>query len=432
VRASTINLEMKIAAAKAIAELAQQPVPDEVYKAYLDRRMVYGPEYIIPVPFDPRLITTIPVAVAQAAINSGVAKITTFDVKKYRAELASRLNPTSTYMNFLFERIQDNPQRIVFAEGEEEEVIKASMMIRDDKYGYPIIVGRLNKIMPILENMGPNHNLDGISVMNAAINPNLEKYIEYLYKRLQRKGYLHRDCARLVKSDRNIFAACMVACNDADAMVTGLTKGYFDNFEDILKVIPTKQNHRLLSYSIMISKDRNVIIADTSISELPDAKDLVEITLQTANLAKNMGYVPRVALLSFSNFGNPIREKASRIREAVQILDNMQLDFEYDGEMSADVALNPSLRKLYPFCRLSGPANILIMPGLHSASISSQLLQELAGGVFIGPILNGFEYPIQIVQMGTSASNILKVAAFAAIEAISGKKADLLQREILA
>lgn len=324
-------------------------------------------------------------------------------------------------MNFVYERIQNSPQRIVLAEGEEEEVIKAAMAIRDDKYGYPILIGRDNKIMPLLENMGPSYDLNGIEIMNAAINPNLNKYIDNLYSKLQRKGYLYRDCARLVKSDRNIFAACMVACGDADAIVTGLNKSYFNNFEDIIKVIPPKEGHRILSYSIMISKEHNVIIADSSICEMPSAQDLVEITMQTARLAKKMGYNPRVALLSFSNFGNPLREKANRIREAIEILDNLKVDFEYDGEMSADVALNPNLRKLYPFCRLSGPANILIMPGLHSASIASHLLQELAAGVFIGPILNGFEYPVQIVQMGSSASDIVKIAAFAAIDAINNK-----------
>jgi malate dehydrogenase (oxaloacetate-decarboxylating)(NADP+) len=213
----------------------------------------------------------------------------------------------------------------------------------------------------------------------------------------------------------------MVACGDADAIVTGLTKSYFNSLDDILKVIHPKPGNRILGYSIMITKEHNVIIADNSISELPTAQDLVEITIQTAEIAKNMGYHPRVALLSFSNFGNPMRDKSNRIREAVQVLDNMKVDFEYDGEMSANIALNQGLKNLYPFCRLSGPANILIMPGLHSASISTQLLQEFAGGAFIGPMVNGFEYPVQIAKMGSSANDILKIAAFAAIDAINGK-----------
>jgi malate dehydrogenase (oxaloacetate-decarboxylating)(NADP+) len=422
VRATTINMEMKIAAAKALADLARQPVPDEVYKAYINRKMVFGPEYIIPVPFDPRLISTIPVAVAKAAIDSGVAKNTDLDFKKYKAILESRLNPTSNYMNFLFERIQNaKPQRIIFADGEEEEAIKAAMIMRDEEYGIPIIVGRMHKIKPVLELMGPAHTLDNITVMNAAINPNIKQYIDFLYGKLQRLGYMYRDCARLVKSDRDVFAACMVACGDADAVVTGLTKGFFSSFEDILKVIPPKPRHKIMGYSVMISKEHNIIIADTVSTELPTAKDLVEITLQTATLVKKMGYNPRVALLSFSNFGNPLRDKATRVREAVQMLDEMKVGFEYDGEMTADVALNMELRHLYPFCRLSGPANVLIMPGLHSSSISTQLLQELAGGVFIGPILDGFEYPVQIVQMGSTASDILKVSAFATINAINNK-----------
>ncbi|UCM92514.1 NADP-dependent malic enzyme [Candidatus Tisiphia endosymbiont of Melanophora roralis] len=419
VRATTINQEMKIAAATSLAELARQAVPNEVYKAYPGKKMVFGPDYIIPVPFDPRLITTVPVAVAKAAIDSGVAKITEFDVKNYAKELESRLNPTSHYMNLLFERIQQStPQRIVFAEGEEEEVIIAAMSMRDASHAHPILVGRYDKISAVLNRIGMNYDLDGITIMNAAINQNLDKYIDTLYSRLQRKGYLYRDCARLVKSDRNIFSAIMVACGDADCMVTGVTKSYYSSLEDIMKVMEAKENNRILGYSILIAKEHNIIIADNSVAELPNEQDIVEITLQTANIAKNMGMTPKVALLSFSTFGNPMREKANRVREAVRILDSMSLDFEYDGEMSANVALNPN-RNSYKFCRLSGSANVLIMPGLHSAAISTQLLQELAGGVFIGPIINGFEYPVQIVQMGSSASEITKIATFACIDAIN-------------
>ncbi|MFP3018375.1 MAG: NADP-dependent malic enzyme [Candidatus Tisiphia sp.] len=419
VRATTINQEMKIAAATSLAELARQAVPNEVYKAYPSKKMVFGPDYIIPVPFDPRLITTVPVAVAKAAIDSGVAKITEFDVKNYAKELESRLNPTSHYMNLLFERIQQSiPQRIVFAEGEEEEVIIAAMSMRDASHAHPILVGRYDKISAVLNRIGMNYDLDGITIMNAAINQNLDKYIDTLYSRLQRKGYLYRDCARLVKSDRNIFSAIMVACGDADCMVTGVTKSYYSSLEDIMKVMEAKENNRILGYSILIAKEHNIIIADNSVAELPNEQDIVEITLQTANIAKNMGMTPKVALLSFSTFGNPMREKANRVREAVRILDSISLDFEYDGEMSANVALNPN-RNSYKFCRLSGPANVLIMPGLHSAAISTQLLQELAGGIFIGSIINGFEYPVQIVQMGASASEITKIATFACIDAIN-------------
>lgn len=420
VRATTINQEMKIAAAYALAELARQPVPEEVYKAYSGEKMAFGKKYIIPVPFDPRLITTIPVAVAKAAIDTGVARITEFDTKQYRKVLESRLNPTSHYMNLLFEKIQaSKPQRIVFAEGEEEEVIIAAIMMRDNGHVHPYLVGRQDRISAVLKKIGYSLDLTGITIMNASISQNLDKYIDNLYARLQRKGYLYRDCAKLVKSDKNIFAACMIACGEADCMVTGVTKSYFSSLEDIMKVMEAKDNNRILGYSIMIAQERNIIITDTSVAEMPNAQDLVDITLQTANIAKKMGVVPKVALLSFSTFGNPMREKASRVRDAVKILDSMKLDFEYDGEMSVEVALNPDSRNLYQFCRLSGPANILVMPGLHSASISTQLLQELAGGVFIGPIINGFEYPVQIVQMGASASQILKIATFACMDAIN-------------
>jgi malate dehydrogenase (oxaloacetate-decarboxylating)(NADP+) len=423
VRATCINEEMKIAAAYALAELARKPVPGEVYRAYNSSRKAFGPDYIIPVPFDPRLITTVPVAVAQAAIKSGAARIKELDIKKYRSELASRLNPSSNYMHFVFDKItHDKPRRVIFAEGEEEEVIKAAMMLRDEHYGSPILVGRHSKIDPIVQALGEGYSLENITVMNAAINNNLSQYIDYLYKKLQRKGYLYRDCARLVKSDRNIFAACMMACGDADAMVTGLTKSYYDSIDDISKVIMPKKGKRIIGYSIMLSREHNIIFADNTVCELPQAEDLVEITLQTAEVAKSMGYAPRIAIVSFSNFGNPLREKSSRIREAITILDKMDLDFEYDGEMSAEVALNTNLQKLYPFCRLTGPANVLIMPGLHSAAIATHLLEELAGEVFIGPILNGFEYPVQIIPMGSSATDILEVVAFAIMDCINSKK----------
>ena len=423
VRATSINEEMKIAAAKALADLARKPVPGEVYKAYSTGRKSFGPDYIIPVPFDPRLITTIPVAVAQAAIDTGVAKRKDLDIKKYKAELASRLNPASTYMHFVYNKIHNSElQRVIFAEGEEEEVIKAAMMMRDEKYGKPVIVGRHSKIDPIIDSLGDGYSLDGITVMNAAINDNLDKYIDTLYSKLQRKGYLYRDCARMVKSDRNVFSACMIECGDADAMVTGCTKSYYNSLDDICKVIQPKQNKRIMGYSIMLSEKHNIMIADNTSCELPDANDLVEITIQAAKASRAMGFVPRVAILSFSNFGNPERAKTARVRDAVAMLDAMDVDFEYEGEMSVDVALNPDLQKLYPFCRLSGPANILIMPGLHSASISTGLLEDFSGGTFIGPILNGFEYPVQIVPIGSSASDIVQIAAFAAIEAINEKQ----------
>lgn len=413
VRASTINEAMKIAAAKALAELARKPVPSEVSTAYSGKKMHYGPDYIIPVPFDPRLISTIPIAVAQAAMDSGVAR-QNIDLKKYKGELESRLSPTSNYMNWVFDKMQEAQKRIVFAEGEDEETIKAAIMVAANKYGAPILIGRQEKILPIVANLGDNYSLDGVEIMNAAINPNVNSYIEYLYKRLQRNGYLYRDCARLVTNDRNIFAACMVACSDADVMITGSTRVYSTCLSDILKVIDAKQNNVVFSYSILISKHHNIIIADNNVHELPSSEVLADITIQAADIAKSMGYQPRAALLSFANFGR--RDGATRIRDAARSLQERGVDFEYDGEMSAEVALNPELMKLYPFCKLSGPANILVMPGLHSASISTQLLQELAGGVFIGPILTGLQHSVQIVKMGSLANEIMNFAAIGAVE----------------
>ena len=415
VRASTINEEMKIAAASAIAELARLPGPNEVLSAYSGRKMQYGPEYIIPVPFDHRLITTIPMAVAKAAIDSGVAKRTDIDFKKYKIELEGRLNSKANFMNWVFDKMQAEPKRIVLAEGEEEETIKAAIMMVENNYGRPVIVGRRHKIMPIVESIGADPELKGIEIINAAISPNVEKYIDYLYKRLQRLGYLYRDCARMVKSDRNIFAACMVALGDADSMVTGSTKSYSTCLSDVLKVIDPKPNHIVFSYSILISKRHNIIIADNSVHELPSAAELADITMQTADIARGFGYEPRAALLSFSNFGSPMRERATRIRGAIEILDERRPNFEYDGEMSAEVALNEELMKLYPFCRLSDVANILIMPGLHTSSVSTQLLQEFAAGVFIGPVLTGLQHPVQIVQMGASANDILNCAAMTVV-----------------
>ncbi len=429
IRAKTINTEMKIAAAKAIAGLARRPVPEEVYKAYSGRKMVFGKEYIIPVPFDPRLITVVAAAVAVAAIESGVARVKDFSIGKYKKELGSRLNPTANYMNFLAEKIHNAPlKRIVFAEGEEEEVISAALMMRDKKYGHPIIIGRVERIEAMLKKIGQDISLDGIQIMNAALSDSLEKYTDYLYKRLQRKGYLYRDCAKLVKTDKNIFAACMLACGDGDALLTGVTQSYIDSLEDIMKVISPKTNRSILGYSIMIAKDNNIIIADNCITEYPNSWELAQIATQTAEIAKNMGITPRVALLSFSTFGNSSKAETARIREAVNILDNfskdkeelsgMKVDFEYDGEMSVKVALDGDVRKLYKFCRLSGSANVLIMPGLNSAAISTELLQEFSSNSFIGPITNGFEKPVQILQAAATANEILKIATFACVEAI--------------
>lgn len=416
VRAREINDEMKLAAAKALAMLARQPVPEEVSLAYSGKKLEYGPTYIIPVPFDPRLIYTIPPAVAQAAMDTGVARKPIDDMDKYVQTLRNRLDPTANSMGLIFRRIKSNPKNIIFADGENEKVIRVAAHWRDQAYGIPKLVGRHDKILECMKRL--NVNPEGIEIHNAALTDRNSTYIDFLYKRLQRKGYLHRDCVRLVKTDRNFFAACMLQCGDGDAVITGAGRDYYDTLEDVLQVFDPKENNRLFGMSIMVANGRTVFISDTTVNELPTPEELADITIQTALEAEHMGLEPRVALISYSNFGNVMRQRSCDIQKVVSILDKRNVNFEYDGEMSADVALNAELMKLYPFCRLSAPANVLIMPALHSAHISSKLLQELGGGCLIGPMLIGFEKPVQIVPMSAPVSGILNIAALAAVQAM--------------
>ncbi|MEX2200613.1 MAG: NADP-dependent malic enzyme [Dongiaceae bacterium] len=418
VRASTINDAMKIAAAEALAGLAREDVPDEVDAAYAGRRLRYGPEYIIPVPFDPRLISTIPAAVAKAAMDSGVARRPIVDMENYRAELSARLDPIAASLHLTFERVRSNPRRVVFAEGEEEKVIRAALAFRNSGYGEAVLIGREDLVRDTMKSIGIAE-LDGIEIHNARVSRHNKEYTDFLYARLQRHGSLYRDCARMVNNDRNVFAACMVANGDADAMVTGLTRTTWNALEEIRRVIDAKPGERIMGISMVLARGRTVLIADTLVHEVPTAEELADIAIETAAKSRQLGHEPRVALLSFSNFGNPPRERGLRVAEAVEILDKRGVDFEYDGEMQANVALDHALmRQYYPFCRLSGPANVLIMPALHSANISGLLLQQLGGGTVIGPVLVGFDKPAQIVQPGATVSEIVTAAALAALEAI--------------
>jgi malate dehydrogenase (oxaloacetate-decarboxylating)(NADP+) len=417
VRARTINEEMKIAAAEAIAALAREDVPDEVAAAYSGRKMEYGPEYIIPAPFDPRLMTTVPVAVAQAAMKSGVARKPITDIENYRKELAARRDPTANSMQQIFETVRENPQRVIFAEGEEEKIIRAAVQWRDNGYGKPILVGRTDRVQALMKKMSVA-NWQNIEIMNAAVSEHTDAYIEYLFPRLNRQGFLYRDVARMVKNDRNIFAACMLAMGHGDAMITGLTRNYTVSLENITRVIDIRKDEFLFGVTLVVAKGKTLFFSDTTVQELPSAEQLAHIAIKTAQAARRMGHEPRVALLSYSTFGNPMREKSARIRDAVKVLDSMKVDFEYDGEMAADVALNKNVMSLYPFCRLSGPANVLIMPALHTAHVSSNLLQELGDGVTIGPVLMGLSRPAQIVSMSASVSEILNLAAVSALHAI--------------
>ena len=361
VRASCINDEMKIAAAKALAALAREDVPDEVNAAYAGQQMRYGPDYLIPTPFDPRLVSTVPPAVARAAIKTGVARKKINDWEEYRRALSARLDPTTASLEMIFARVRANPRRVAFAEGEEEKVIRAAHVFQNSGYGTPVLIGREDRVADAIKALGLN-GTKPLQVNNARISKRNKRYIDFLYARLQRRGALYRDCQRMVNQDRNVFAACMVACGDADAMVTGLTRNYAACVDEIGRVLDAKADQHMFGLSIVVTPDRTVFLADTSVHERPDADQLAEMAVQSAARARMMGHEPRVAFLSHANFGNPPVSSTDRVRAAVAILDGSERNFEYDGEMAPDVALDPELMKLYPFCRLSGPANVLIMP----------------------------------------------------------------------
>jgi len=416
VRASTINMDMKIAAAEALAALAREDVPDEVDRAYSGRHLHFGPDYIIPAPFDPRLIVAVPLAVAKAAMASGVAQRPIEDLEAYAAKLAARLDPMSGSLQLIFDKVRKNPKRVVFAEGEEEATIRAAMAFQQAGYGTPILVGREKTVLETMAALGLSST--DLEIHNARLSVHNKDYTEYLFQRLHREGKLHRDCQRKVNQNRNVFAACMVAKGQADAMVTGLTRSFSVAFDDIRLAIDPKPGHRVFGMTALLLDGRSVFVADTSVHELPSPQELADMAVQSAAQARAMGHEPRVALLSFSNFGNPMREKAARIREAVKILDTMDLDFEYDGEMQANIALDYDLmRRLFPFCRLSGPANVLIMPALHSANITTKLVQAGNLGNVIGPFLIGLSRPAQIVRLGANVNDLVVAAVLAAHDA---------------
>ena len=412
VRASAINMEMKIAAARALAALAREDVPDEVTSAY-GARPKFGSDYIIPVPFDPRLISYVPPAVAQAAMDTGVARKPIVDMDAYRHQLSARRDPIAGTLVHVFDRLRRQPKRVVFAEGEEEQVIRAAASFVHQGLGTALLVGREDRVRQSALESGVELG-EGIEIVNARLSTRNAAYINYLYERLQRRGYLVRDCQRLVNQDRNHFAACMVALGDADALVTGVTRNFSVALEDIRHVIDPKPGHRVIGVSVVVARGRTVLVADTAVTEMPDAQEIADIAVEAAGVARRLGYEPRLALLAFSTFGHPAGERSTRVIEAVKILDGKRVDFEYDGEMAADIALNPELAAAYPFCRLSGPANVLVMPAFHSASISTKMLQELGGATVIGPLLVGLDRPVQIVQLGAKDNQLVNMAALAA------------------
>jgi malate dehydrogenase (oxaloacetate-decarboxylating)(NADP+) len=415
VRATQINDEMKIAAAEALAQLAREDVPDEVASAYQGARPRYGAQYIIPAPFDPRLISTIPPAVARAAMDSGVARRPIVDMEAYKVTLTSRRDPIASTLNGIFEKVRRQPKRVVFAEGEEEQVIRAAQSFVANGLGTAILVGREERVQAAAEAAGIELR-DDIRVINARLSDRNKAYADQLFDRLQRRGYLFRDCQRMVNQDRNIFAASMVAMGDADAMVSGVTRNSSVVLDEVKLVIDPKPGHRVIGASIVLARGRTVIVADTAITEMPTAEELADIAVEAAGTARRLGHEPRVALLAFSTFGHPKGERSQKVIEAVKILEQRLVDFEFDGEMAADVALSREAMAAYPFCRLSGPANVLVMPAFHSASISTKMLQELGGSTVIGPLLIGFDRAIQIVGLGAKDSDIVNAAAFAAFD----------------
>jgi malate dehydrogenase (oxaloacetate-decarboxylating)(NADP+) len=419
VRARTINEAMKIAAAEALALLAREDVPDEVNIAGGGRRLQFGPEYIIPNAFDPRLITCVPPAVAKAAMDSGVARRPLADLNRYRRELSGRLDATANALDAISERVREQPRRVVFAEGEEEKSVRAAVQFRNAGYGVPVLIGREERVRATMATLGLGA-ASGIDIHNARLSQNNRKYAEFLYARLQRKGYLARDCQRMVNQDRNVFAACMVATGDADAMVTGLTRSAAVCLEDVRTAIGESPEGIAFGLSLMLGeRGRTIFLADTLIHERPSAKELVAITRGAAAAARSLGHEPRVALLSHSTFGNPMNALGATMREAVALLDSEKVDFEYDGEMSPDVALDPQFRAIYPFCRLTGPANVLVMPGLHSAHIVAQLAPRLGGVMTLGPIILGLAHSVQIMPMDSSVRGIVDTALIAAYQALN-------------
>jgi malate dehydrogenase (oxaloacetate-decarboxylating)(NADP+) len=408
VQATTINEEMKVAAATAIAELARERVPEEVASAY-GKNQKFGTDYIIPAPFDPRLIEVVSSAVAKAAMDSGVAKAPIADLDEYRHQLKSRLNPTTAVLTGVYNEAKASPKRMVFAEAEEEVVLRAAIQFRDFGYGTPILVGRTKAVMDKLHQLSVS-DPGSFEIQNSADSEYVPAMVDYLYKRLQRRGYTERDVRRMVNQERNVFAALLVALGHGDGMISGVTRTYAQTVREVNLVLDKKPDALPFGIHMMIGKNHTTFLADTTINERPNSEELAYIAKETAAVARRMGHEPRVAFLSYSTFGNPSGQWLSNIREAVAILDRDGCDFEYEGEMAPDAALNPRVMSLYPFSRLSAPANVLIMPGLQSANLSAKLLRELGSNTTIGPMLIGMEKPVQIVPMTAAAPDVLTLA----------------------
>jgi len=415
VQASTINEAMKIAAANALAELAREDVPDQVAAAFLGRLVTYGPDYIIPAPFDPRLITHVPPAVAKAAMETGVARKPIVDMEGYVGQLSARLDPVAGWLGSILSQVRNSPKRIIFAEGEQPPIARAANSFHNLGLGQPVLIGRLPIIKEAFASAGIDFT-DAIETHDTSGDDRRHEYAEFLYSRLQRKGYLLRDCQRLVNNDRNVYGACMVAMGHADGMVTGVTRNWYTAYDDVRKVLDSRSGRRVIGVSIVLIRGRAVLVADVSVHDMPDGPQIADITEEAVRVARRLAMEPRVALLAYSTFGHPRGERSDKVREAVSILDKRQVDFEYDGDMAADVALNREALQKYPFCRLKDTANVLIMPAFHSASISTKMLKELGGATLVGPMLVGLTHSVQICPLGAKDSDIVNMAALAAYD----------------
>ena len=412
VRATAINEEMKIAAANAIAELAREQVPEEVAAAYGQNHQ-FGRSYIIPAPFDPRLMERVSSAVAKAAMDSGVAQKPIEDFDAYRHSLKARLNPTTSVLTNVYAKVKAEPKRMIFAEAEHEVVLRAAVQYREFGYGEPVLVGRTQAVIDKMVELGVS-NPESYEIQNSLVSDHVEPMVAMLYERLQRRGYLERDVRRMVNQDRNVFASGLLKLGVGDAMITGMTRPFAQSLKEVRRVLDAKPGALPFGIHMMVAKNHTVFMADTTINERPSPEDLAVIARETAAVARRLGHEPRVAFLSYSTFGNPSGRWLDNIRAAVQILDREEQPFEYEGDLAPDAALNPAIMKLYPFSRLSAPANVLVMPGLQSANISAKLLREVAGATTIGPMLIGMEKPVQVVPMTAIAPDVLTSAVLAA------------------
>ena len=413
IHARAINDDMKIACAAALAELAREEVPDEVAMAY-GQKLKFGRDYIIPTPFDPRLIHRIPPAVARAGMDTGVARRPIVDMEAYTLSLRARMDPTASILQSMNVRARAAQAQVIFAEGDDSRVLRAAVAYQRGGFGKSIVVGRQADVLAKLTAEGMADAAAELEIVNAAVSPHFETYKDFLYQRLQRGGHDRQDIHRLAARDRHVFSSLMLAHGHGDALVTGATRKSAHVLELINHVFDAKAENGAVGVTAVLNKGRIIFIADTLVHEWPDEEDLADIAERAAGVARGMGVEPRVAFLSFSTFGYPVSERATKMHLATNVLDRRGVDFEYDGEMTVDVALNPDAMAQYPFCRLTGPANVLVVPARHSASISVKLMQEMAGATVIGPILAGVDKPIQVCSTVSTVSDILKMAVIAA------------------